>query len=296
MEKNIISFDYAMKEILRNKANFDILSGFLSELLGKNVVVQELIESEGNKDGADDKSNKLDLIAKVDNGEIAIFEVQVNRQHDFFHRILYGVSRAVTQQLSEGDNYGKIKKVYSIDIVYFNLGEGTDYVYRGTTEFKGIHNNTTLLLSSKEMEFLPQHCDNANASELFPEYYIIYPKKFDENIKNKFDEWVYIFKNSSVKSDFTAAGVKEAGEALDKAKMTPAQRQRYDDYIKFERVRNSEIDSAKAEGKIEGKAEGLAEGEAKGKIEIAQKMKQRGISAKEIAELTELSVQEIENL
>jgi len=52
MERTIISFDYAIKNILRDKANFDVLSGFLTELLNKQVVVQEILESEGNKSTA----------------------------------------------------------------------------------------------------------------------------------------------------------------------------------------------------------------------------------------------------
>ena len=39
MERTIISFEYAIKYILRDKANFDILSGFLSELLKRQVSV-----------------------------------------------------------------------------------------------------------------------------------------------------------------------------------------------------------------------------------------------------------------
>ena len=31
--RSMISFDWAMKRLLRNKANFEVLEGFLSELL-----------------------------------------------------------------------------------------------------------------------------------------------------------------------------------------------------------------------------------------------------------------------
>ena len=297
MESNLIQFDWAIKNVLRNKANFNVLSGFLTELLKKKIEVIELIESEGNKETADDKTNKLDLIAKIDNGEIAIFEVQTSKEHDFFHRILYGASRAVTQQLTEGKKYGDIKKVYSIDIVYFELGKGTDYIYRGITDFRGIHNNETLMLSESEMKFLPQESTTQSASSLFPEYYLIYPKRFNNDaIKTKFDEWVYVLKNSAVKKEFSAAGVKEAGKALDKAKMTPAQRQMYEDYLKSERVKEDEIESARFEGKTEGLAEGKAEGRMEEKIETAKNLKKMGLSAEQIAQATGLSVHEIENL
>ena len=290
MEKNIMSFDWAIKEILRDKANFDVLSGFLTELLEKDVKVLELIESESNKEDEKDKYNRLDLCAKIDNNEVAIFEFQTSRENDFFHRILYGTSRAVTQQLTEGKKYGDIKKVYSIDVVYFNLGKGTDYVYHGTTTFKGIHNNETLLLSENEMKFLPKHLQDGeqSAGKLFPEYYILYPEKFDENIKNKFDEWIYTLKTSVVKSNFSAAGIQAAGKKLDKAKMTKAERERYEHYLKFERVKDSEIESAKDEGKIEGKLEE--------KIEIAQNLKKMGLSTTQIAQATGLTEAEIKAL
>ena len=33
--RKLITFDWAMKRLLRSKANFEILEGFLSELLGE---------------------------------------------------------------------------------------------------------------------------------------------------------------------------------------------------------------------------------------------------------------------
>jgi len=49
-DRTIISFDYAIKRILRDKANFNILGGFLTELLGRKVTVLSILESEGNID------------------------------------------------------------------------------------------------------------------------------------------------------------------------------------------------------------------------------------------------------
>ena len=305
MPTTLVAFDWAIKEILRDKANFDILSGFLTELLGKKVVVQELLESESNKRDEYDKSNRLDLKAKIDDGEIAIFEVQVNRLGDFFQRMLFGTSMAVTEQLSEGDDYGNIKKIYSIDIVYFELGKGDDYIYRGTTNFVGLHNNETLLLSESEKKYLPRPIPGvANVGDLFPEYYLIYPRKFNERIKDKFDEWMYVLKNSKVESNFTAAGIKKAGKALDVMRMTKADYNDYQNYLKWARVQSSEWKSAiyegeligEARGEARGMAKGRAEGKAEGKTEIAQKMKRRGMSAEEISELTGLTIEEIENL
>ena len=308
MDKTIMSFDWAIKSVLRDKANFDVLSGFLTELLKRKIEVQEILESESNKDFDDSKTNKLDLIAKIDDGEIAIFEVQTTKEHDFFHRILFGTSRAIVDNLHKGQPYSKIPKVYSIDIVYFELGKGTDYVYHGTTNFVGLHNNDILKLNENERKILPLSPEAESASKVFPEYFIIYPNKFDEKIKSKFDEWVYVLKNSVVKSEFSAAGVQEAGEKLAELKMSRDERIRYDDYIKYERVRMGEIDTArfdgkeegraegKEEGRIEGKAEGMAEGKVKANIENARKMKELGIPAEQISFITGLSVEDVGEL
>ncbi len=36
-----IRFDWAMKRLLRNKANFEVLEGFMSELLYEDIFIQE---------------------------------------------------------------------------------------------------------------------------------------------------------------------------------------------------------------------------------------------------------------
>jgi len=48
-KRRLISFDWAMKKLLRSKANFEILEGFLSELLKDNIHILEILESESNK-------------------------------------------------------------------------------------------------------------------------------------------------------------------------------------------------------------------------------------------------------
>lgn len=63
MMKPLITFDWALKKLLRSKANFDILEGFLSELLFKDRKIKEIIESESNKHTENDKQNRVDLLA-----------------------------------------------------------------------------------------------------------------------------------------------------------------------------------------------------------------------------------------
>ena len=64
MNRKLVSFDWAMKKLLRSKANFDILEGFLSELLKEDIKIIEILESEGNKETFDDKYNRVVVVRR----------------------------------------------------------------------------------------------------------------------------------------------------------------------------------------------------------------------------------------
>lgn len=121
---NLIRFDWAMKRLLRDKANFVVLEGFLSELLQDNIKIHRILESEGNKEDESDKFNRVDVLAENNKKELIIIEVQNTRELYYFQRMLYGVSKAITEYIHEGDLYAEVRKVYSINIVYFDLGQG----------------------------------------------------------------------------------------------------------------------------------------------------------------------------
>ena len=285
MERTIISFDYAIKNILRDKANFDVLNGFLTELLEKPVAVQEILESEGNIDDRDDKINRLDLKAKLEGGEIAVFEIQFFDQIDFLGKALFNASKAVVEQVSSGAFFD-IKKVYSINIAYFSkIAENIEkeYVFRANlSRFSGVHFDEYIPFSQNLNPHFP-------ASDLHPEYFIILPNKFDDQMRGKFDEWVYILKNSTVRSDFTAAGTQEAGEKLDILKMTPEERARYQRYKTSDMSWKSQIYTAK----LIGRAEGEAKGEKQKAVEIAQNMVKKGFDVNTIAKITKLSLNQV---
>ncbi|MDR2729051.1 MAG: Rpn family recombination-promoting nuclease/putative transposase, partial [Chitinispirillales bacterium] len=211
-ERTIVSFDYAIKYLLRDKADFVILSGFLSELLGRKVEVTAILESESNKIDMAEKTNRIDLKAQINNGEIAVFEIQFLRAVDFFGKVLYGVSRAVVEQVSVSKLYD-IKKVYSINIAYHNLGAAREYLFTGKFGgFRGVNFEDETIPFAQTRGLAPE---SGFMADIHPEYYLILPEMFDEHLRSRFDEWVYLLKNSAVRSDFAAAGIKEASVKLD---------------------------------------------------------------------------------
>ncbi len=124
--KNLIRFDWAIKRLLRNKANFGILEGFLSVLLEEDISIQDILESESNKMTSTNKLNRVDLLVKNSKGELIIIEIQNDYQADYLLRMLFGTSKLIIENMDEGMPYSKVKKIISIHIVYFNLGVGQD--------------------------------------------------------------------------------------------------------------------------------------------------------------------------
>lgn len=300
-----IRFDWAIKRLLRQKANFDVLEGFLSELLKFDVTIQEIIESESNMGDENDKYNRVDLLAKNHKGELILIEVQNEKEHDYFHRVNYGQAKLITDHINSGDAYEKVKKVYSINIVYFELGQGSDYVYSGKTHFTGIHTKDRLRLSDKQKELYPVE----SVSDIFASFYIIKINNFDDTAKDTLDEWIYFLKNSEIKDEFKAKGIQAAKEKLRVDNLQGSDKEEYEHYIKEQRIRQGEIKTAIFDAvtdikeellpKIEA-AEAIAKKERQEKEaatrKLAIKMKKHGESIEEIARETGLTNEEIEKL
>ena len=89
-----IRFDWAVKRLLRNKANFGVLEGFLTVLLGEPIRIVEILESEGNQQRENDKFNRVDIKARNSKDEIIIVEVQNTREIYYLERILFEIGRA----------------------------------------------------------------------------------------------------------------------------------------------------------------------------------------------------------
>ena len=282
-----IRFDWAMKRLLRDNANFGVLEGFLTTLLGKKIKIQKLLESESNQEN-DDKQNRVDVLAEDDKGELYLIEVQNESELAYFQRMLFGTSKLVTEYINRGQNYDHIRKIYSVNIVYFNLGGGTDIVYHGKTEFRGIHNGELLSLSP----FQQQRFKVDAVSDLYPEYFILKVNDFNKWSKVPLEQWIYFLNTSEIPHDATAPGLAEARKKLQIDRMTPAERNAYYRHLDNVVILKDNISTARGEGRMEGRAEGRAEAMK----ETARKMKQSGMDVKLIMQFTGLKAEEITSL
>lgn len=308
--ENYIRFDWAMKRLLRNKANYVVLEGFLSSLLGKKFKIHRFLESESNQEDEYDKYNRADILAESEDGQLCIIEVQNSREVTYYHRIRYGASKAITEYIGFVKPYEAVSKVYSIYIVYFELGQGKDYVYHGKTEFIGEHEpHDTLKLSIRQNEkFFGIKDKNLElrkgAGDLFPEYYILRVNDFDKVATTPLDEWIEFLKTGSISSKATAAGLPEARERLRVDSLSQKDKQAYFRHLEAVRHMKSLFDTSHdegyqdglTEGRIEGRAEGRAEGEKEKTKEIALKLLSLNTPIDIISQSTGLSIEEIKKL
>ena len=300
MKKSYIRFDWAMKRLLRDKANFAVLEGLITTLLGEKMTIQKLLESESNQEDEDDKYNRVDILAENDKGEIFIIEIQNNNEYAYFQRMLFGTSKLVTEYINRGQGYDKIRKIYSINIVYFNLGNGTDVVYHGKTEFRGIHNNELLSLSP----FQQQKFEVSEVSDLYPEYYILKVNDFNRWSKVPLEQWIYFLNTGEIPEDADAPGLKEAREKLELDRMSKSELAAYYRHLDNVVILRDNIITARGEGHLEGREEGREEGRAEGimegiareKLENARKMKELHLPIETICQITGLPEEEIRNI
>ena len=299
-----IRFDWAVKRLLRNKANFGVLEGFLTVLLGEPIRIVEILESEGNQLNETDKFNRVDIKARNSKDEIILVEVQNTREIYYLERILFGVAKAITEHIELGQLYSEVKKVYSISILYFDIGRGTDYLYHGQNSFVGVHTVDFLEVITKEKNAIVRKLP----AEIFPEYFLIRVNEFNKVAVTPLEEWIEYLKTGVIHPDTKAPGLEEARRKLVYYNMNKAEQLAYDEHINAIMIQNDVLSTAAMEGRQEGLAEGRQEGLAEGRQEglaegrmeekqaNARRMKALNLPVETICQVTGLSAGEIENL
>lgn len=284
LQDRYIRFDWAIRRLLRQKANFGVLEGFLTVFLGEPITIMEILESESNQTSAEDKFNRVDIKARNSKDEIIIIEIQNTRELYYLERVLYGVAKAITEHIHLGDSYREVKKVYSISILYFDLGVGSDYLYHGQNHFIGVHTGDQLQIRTKEQNAIITRLP----AEIFPEYILIRVNEFDKVAVTPLDEWMRYLKDGIIAADTTAPGLGEAREKLKYYSMTDKERRAYDEHLNAIMIQNDVLNAAKLEGQMEGRMEE--------RLSNARNLKKMGVSPEIIAQATGLSMEEVAKL
>lgn len=279
-----IRFDWAVSRLLHQKANFGVLEGFLTVFLGEPIKNVEVLENEDNQLLSDDKFYRMELKAKNGNGEDILVEIQNMTRLYYLERLFYGVPKAILEQVNLNDICKEVKKVYSISILYFDLGKGSDYIYVGQNNFVGLHTKDNLIISTKEKDTIVRK----SPAEIFPTYMLVRVNEFNKVAVSPIEEWVDYLKNGVIKPDTTAPGLQEAREKLRYYSMSDAERHAYDEHVNAIMIQNDVLGNAKLEGRAEGRAEE--------RIETAKRLLAMGLSPQQVVDGTMLPLEEVEKL
>lgn len=197
------------------------------------------------------------------------------------------MSKTITEHIGESQNYEHVKKVYSINILYFSLGIGADYLYHGTNEFVGVNTGDTLLFNHKGKKQLGKKRRN----NIFPEHYIIRVEQFEkETADTPLEEWMLYLKTGYISPDTMTPGLQKARERLRVLSMSDEVRRKYEKYLYNMVYEKDLVETAHDEGEEKGIEIGIelgrAEGEKEKLLEIVGKMKAIGMDEATILQLT----------
>jgi predicted transposase/invertase (TIGR01784 family) len=288
MEKSLISFDYAIKYLLKDKRDFDIIEGFISALLNtvgySDVKIAALLDTESNKESSKAKRSLADLVVEDKAHHKYVVEIERNVHPHFIHKACFNTSRLLVDTLGEGQDYGQILKIFHISLLYFPIGEGSGVAYHGKTLIREVTTGEKLTLHITD----PATNQVYDATGVLPEYFYISIPSFNDRLEKELDEWLYVMKHDEVHKNSRSKYMKKIAKKLSVLKMTDEERVDYYSYLKKVYTDRDQLLAYTDEGRKEGREEI--------RKEIAKKMLAAGYKPDEIARLTDLSLEQISKL
>jgi predicted transposase/invertase (TIGR01784 family) len=266
--------DLAFKKIFGDKNHTNILISLLNSILdfkeGKLISEVELANPYQIPKIPELKETILDIKATNKNGENFIVEMQRKDLHNFTKRSLYYTAKAYSEQLDIGNDYSKLKKVYFIGIVNFNIFDNKNYISRHL-----IVNQETSKQDLDDFEFS----------------FIELPKfnKNLDNLKTILDKWIYFIQNAN-SLEMIPEPYKQNKELNDAFVIATQTTWNKKELAVYDYVKLKEFDEINALQTAENK--GFNKGVEKGVLGMFE----FGIDVKQISKHFNLSVKQIERI
>jgi predicted transposase/invertase (TIGR01784 family) len=292
----LISFDYAIKYLLRDKGDYEIVEGFISALLKtkgyKDVKIIALLESESNKEDSKSKRSLADLIVEDEEHHKYIIEIERTVKDSFIHKYCFNASRLIVDHLAQREDYTQIIKIFHISLLYFPIGNGNGAIYHGKTIIHEVETNEKLSVHIKNQET----GEIFDATDILPEYFYISVPLFNDRLEREIDDWLHVMKYDEVPENYHSPYMAQVAEKLNILKMSPEERANYSYYQKLIYNDRDELQSAEARGEAKGEAKGKAEGREQKAIEIAKAMLLDNESVEKIIKYNKLTKEQIDKL
>jgi predicted transposase/invertase (TIGR01784 family) len=280
-DKPLISFDYAIKYLLKDKGDYEIVEGFISSLLKsqgyKDVKIVALLDAESNKEDTLNKRSLADLIVEDEEHRKYIIEIERNIQEAFVHKACFNTSRLIVDNLAQGTDYTKILKIFHISILYFPVGN--EPIHHGQTIISGVETKERLTVHIKN----PDTNVVVDVSDILPEYFFISVPLFNGRLEKEIDDWLYVMKHDDVPENFHSPYMQKVADKLSILKMTPEERNSYYAYMKQIYTDRDSLQTATEKGREEGE-------QKKARV-IAKRMIRKGDPLEDISDMTDLSLE-----
>jgi len=272
--------DFGFKKLFGTEFNKPLLVDFLNELISSETgIIKDLtfLSTEQLGRSRADRQAIFDIYCENENGEKFIVELQKAKQNYFKDRSIYYSTFPIQQQAKKGEWNFELKAIYTIGILDFIFDEDK-------SDDRIVYRKIQLMDVDSHKVFYDK----------LTYIYLEMPKfrKSEDELESHFDKWLYVLKNLHLLTDrpkkLQERIFGQLFEQAEIAQFSEKEYQEYEDSLKYYRDLKNSMDTAFDDGKVEGKIEE--------KIEIAKNMKTKGMALEVIAEITGLSLSEIEKL
>jgi predicted transposase/invertase (TIGR01784 family) len=268
--------DFGFKKIFGEEASKPLLIDFLNALLPQTDKIVDLTFKNNEQLGQTDLDRKAiyDIYCENEKGEKFIVELQKAKQNYFKERTIYYSTFPIREQAEKGEWNYNLKAVYCIGILDFTFDD-----YETEPEKSEVVHTIKL--------------KNQNGKTFYDKLTFIYLempnfKQSETQLESRLDKWLYFIKHledfQTIPAIIADEVFSQAFEKAEIAKFGQTELANYENSLKIYRDLKGVIDTAFDEGKLEKS------------IEIALKMKTRGMDIELISETTGLTSEEIERL
>lgn len=218
-----VSFRWAVKHILRDKANYDVIEGFLSEVLRQPVKIISFLKSINLDDDPLVQSDATYIVIEDKTGKYVLTEFTFTFDPDYLRKMMYNMCRTLVECAGQLRLFSPIKKFCSVIIVDLYISNNTDYLYTGKTDFTGVNNNDKFILTDTQRTMY----DEIEVSDISPQYYLLISDNFKDIPENTLEEWLYFLKYEEIKEGFSAKGLLKAYDILHYDRLPDKDRKEY---------------------------------------------------------------------
>ena len=305
--------DYIFKKVFAKDENNGELKDLLEAILEIEIQKVEVKNPELPKDALDEKLSILDIKAQINEDTIIDIEMQVTNKYNIGERSSLYLSKLVAGQLSASQEYKKLKKAISINILNFNYFETNTYHNVAHMKFEETREDKYVDMGYEREQQI--------ATPKLEMHFIELPKFIKKNgeTNTKLEKWLWLLAGKEEKIEMAEKEDFELSKAIEELKrmnLTETEEEVYEARQKAIWDYNSQMLAAKEDGFEQGKEEGLKVGKEKGleegikegikegreegreeeKINIVKKLLKKGMVIGEISEITGMTKEKIEKI